>query len=59
MNAENKDKVAQIKAIVDTLSDLRAIKEIENYMYNSRHKISCNALNERKNAQASELLENS
>lgn len=59
MNAENKEKVAQIKAIVDTLSDLRAIKEIENYMYNSRHKISCNALNERKNAQASELLENS
>lgn len=59
MNAENKEKVAQIKAIVDTLSDLRAIKEIENYMYNSRHKINCNALNASKNAQASELLENS
>jgi spore coat polysaccharide biosynthesis protein SpsF (cytidylyltransferase family) len=58
MNAENKEKVEQIKAIVDTLSDLRAIKEIENYMYNSRHKISCNALNARKNAPA-EILENS
>ena len=59
MNAENKEKVAQIKAIVDTLSDLQAIKEIENYMYNSRHKINCNALNARKNAPAAEILENS
>lgn len=59
MNAENKEKVAQIKAIVDTLSDLQAINEIENYMYNSRHKITCNALNERKNTPAAEILENS
>lgn len=59
MNAENKEKVAQIKAIVDTLSDLQAINEIENYMYNSRHKITCNALNARKNTPADELAENS
>lgn len=59
MNAENKEKVAQIKAIVDTLSDLQAINEIENYMYNSRHKITCNALNARKNTPAAEILENS
>ena len=57
MNAENNEKVSQIKAIVDTLSDLRAINEIENYMYNSRHKISCNALNASKNAHTDEILE--
>ena len=57
MNAENNEKVSQIKAIVDTLSDLRAINEIENYMYNSRHKITCNALNASKNAHTDEILE--
>lgn len=52
MNAENKEKVEQIKAIVDTLSDLHAINVIENYMYNKRHQISRNALNASKNTPA-------
>jgi len=48
MNEENRAKVEQIKEIVDTLSDLHAITEIENYMYNSRYKIGMNAEAEAK-----------
>lgn len=48
MNAENKEKVSQIKAIVDTLSDLNAITQIEQYMYNSRYQIGKRAETEAK-----------
>jgi len=40
MNKENREMVERIKSIVDTLSDLSAISEIENYMYNSRYRIA-------------------
>ena len=39
MNEKNEAIVAEIKVLVDQLSDLHAISVIESYMYNSRYKI--------------------
>ena len=39
MSEKNEAIVAEIKALVDQLSDLHAISVIESYMYNSRHRI--------------------
>ena len=49
MNKENRAKVEQIQGIISTLSDISAIAEIENFMYNSRAHINWNAEQERKN----------
>ena len=43
MNLENQAKVEAIKAIVDTLSDLKAVSAIEKYMYTRRWHIAKNA----------------
>lgn len=43
MNQKNREKVEQIKSIISTLSDIRAIAEIENYLYNNRAHINWNA----------------
>ena len=39
MNEKNEAIVAEIKALVDQLSDLHAISVIESHLYNSRHRI--------------------
>lgn len=48
MNQANREKVEQIKEIIVTLSDLTAITEIENSLYNNRWRIGGNANLERK-----------
>lgn len=50
MNKKNREKVEQIKSIISTLSDMTAITEIDNFLYNSRARINRNADRE-KNQQ--------
>ena len=55
MNEENRVKVEIIESIIDTLSDLRAIKAIEQHLYVSRSKIAQNAdreLERKRNQEA-------
>lgn len=55
MNEKNKAIVAEIKTLVDRLSDLHAISVLKNYMYNSRHRIGNRAAAEAKQRAEAEV----